>query len=306
MTNVALIFPGQGAQEVGMGKEFYDSSPIAQDVFNKADTIIPGLKDVCFNGPAEKLTSTAFCQPAIFTFSVAALKVLQEHPKFKNFLPQYTAGLSLGEYSALVASGAASFETALKLVERRSSFMEEATRLKKGAMAAIIGFDQGKLVDICKEIGAEVANFNSPDQIVITGDADKVLLASERIKAEGAKRVIPLDVSGAFHSSLMKPAAERFEASLDSVEIYPAAISLLSNVDALPTKDPLHIKKNLSRQIISSVEWVKTIQNISHNGVETFFEIGPGNVLKGLLRKINPALKVFNIQKPSDIEAISA
>ncbi|MDZ4241841.1 MAG: ACP S-malonyltransferase, partial [Candidatus Omnitrophota bacterium] len=187
-----------------MGKEFYDSSSPAREVFDRADQVLKnGLRDVIFNGPAEKLTATAYCQPGIFTFSMAALKALEAHPKYKNYTVKFTAGLSLGEYSALAAAGNLSFEDTLRLVERRSALMEEATKMNKGSMAAIIGFDKDKLVEICQKTGAEVANFNSPKQIVITGHAAKVEEACKLIKEAGAKTVIPLDVSGAFHSSLM-------------------------------------------------------------------------------------------------------
>lgn len=302
MINIALIFPGQGAQEVGMGKEFYETSPEAKAIFDSADKIIPNLKEVVFNGPQEKLTLTAFCQPGIFSFSVAALKALQANPKYKNCNPRFTAGLSLGEYSALVASGALSFEEALRLVERRSFFMEEATKLAKGKMSAIIGFDKDKIIEICKKIGAEVANFNAPDQIVITGEAIKVEEAGKLMAEAGAKRVIPLDVSGAFHSSLMKPAADKFASELNKFTFQKPQIPILSNVDAVPCSEPKRISTNLAKQITSSVQWVDTIQYIASQGVATFLEIGPGNVLKGLIRKINKDLTVHNIRTPQDIE----
>ncbi len=302
--NVALIFPGQGAQHPGMGKEFYETSPEARAVFAAADTIIPGLTGVIFNGPPEKLTSTQYCQPAIFTFSVAALKALEAHPKFKNITPSFACGLSLGEYSALAACGALSFEETLRLVERRSFYMEEATKLKKGAMAAVIGMERDKLLAICAQTGAEVANFNSPDQIVITGEADKVAKASEALQAQGAKRVIALDVSGAFHSSLMRPAAAKFEAELKKAALKSPRFPILSNVDARPETDPDKIRRNLALQITSSVQWVDSVRRIGAAGVTTFLEVGPGNVLKGLIRKIDPALSVHNIRVPQDIGSL--
>ena len=304
---IALIFPGQGAQKVGMGKEFYDSCPQARAVFDEADQILKNnLSKVIFEGPQEKLTSTAFCQPAILTFSIAALKAFQAHPKFQNVQVKYSAGLSLGEYSALVASGALSFADALRLVERRSFFMEEATQKFSGAMAAIIGFDRNRLQEICAQTGAQVANYNSPEQIVITGHREKVEAASRMIKEEGAKTVIPLEVSGAFHSSLMQPASNQFQKELQNFKVKDCLyIPVISNVTALPQTSDAEIRQNLGKQIVSSVRWDESIGYISGKGIINFLEVGPGKVLKGLLRKINPELKVFNIERPTDIESLA-
>lgn len=304
MTQVALIFPGQGSQYIGMGKEFYESSPEAKAIFQKADHIIPGLTDVIFNGPEEKLISTKYCQPAIFTTSIAALTALKRSEKFSALQPVFACGHSLGEYSAVMAAGALSFEEALKLVERRSFFMEEATKLKKGAMAAVIGMPQEKLFQLCMECEVEMANFNAPDQIVITGAYDSMQDAIKLIQEEGAKRVIPLAVSGAFHSSLMKPAAQNFEKELAKVHFKVPSFPVISNVDALPEINPEFIKHNLAKQITSSVKWVDTIQYIAAHNVTTFFEIGPGTVLKGLIRKINKDLIVHNIQIVEDLQKL--
>jgi [acyl-carrier-protein] S-malonyltransferase len=304
MTKVAYIFPGQGAQEVGMGKEFYDSSPEAKEIFDQADRVISGLIDVTFNGPQEKLTSTAFCQPAIFTYSIAALRALQAHKKFKNIEPRFACGLSLGECTAVAASGVLSFEETLTLVERRSAFMEEATKMRKGAMTAVIGFDREQLIRICADTGAQVANFNSPEQIVITGEAQKVAAAAKIIEEQGAKRVIPLDVSGAFHSSLMQPAVAKFQETLNNMMFKQADFPVISNVNGQPADSPQEIRANLARQITSSVQWVNSVQYIARQGVLDFIEIGPGNVLKGLIRKIDSSLKVHNIKKPEDIERL--
>jgi [acyl-carrier-protein] S-malonyltransferase len=305
MTNVALIFPGQGAQKVGMGRELYDASPEAKKVFDQAESVIgAGFTDVVFNGPQEKLTLTAYSQPAILTMSLAALAAFRAHPKFKNINVQYAAGLSLGEYSALAAAGVLTFEDTLKLVQKRSGFMEEATKEAKGAMAAVIGFDAQKLEDICTQTGAEVANFNSLEQIVITGHADKVAAACEAIKTAGGK-VIPLDVSGAFHSTLMRPAALKFEGAVASAAITPGTINVISNVNALPHTIPTEIRKNLVAQITSSVQWVASVQFMLKNGVSDFIEIGPGKVLRGLIRKIDPNARVVNIEKPADLDLLT-
>lgn len=305
MAKVALIFPGQGTQAVGMGKSFYDNSAEAKQVFDSADAMLKnGLTDVIFNGPAEKLTLTAYCQPAILTMSVAALKAVETSEKFKNISVQYTAGLSLGEYAALVACGALSFENTLKLVERRSTFMEEATKLSQGKMAAIIGLDKEVIVKVCQETGAEVANFNSPQQIVITGHADKVEAACQKLSAAGAKSVVPLDVAGGFHSSLMKPAADKFVQELAKVDIRTPRFPIISNIDALPATEPKAIRENLAKQITGSVRWVDTINFMAKQGIENFIEIGPGKILKGLLRRINPQLKVYNVENPADIDAL--
>ena len=305
MTNVALIFPGQGAQAVGMGKEFYESSPEAKHIFDSADKIISGLTDVIFNGPPEKLTSTAFCQPAIYTYSFAAFQALKAHSHFQTMNPLFAAGLSLGELTAVAASGALSFEEALKLIERRSFFMEKATKEKKGAMAAIVNLDRQKLLDLCQRTDVEIANFNSPEQIVITGEAEKIAKASSIIAEQQIGRVIPLDVSGAFHSTLMRSAAYQFKEELDKVDFKTAEFPVVSNVDGQPYAGSEDIRDNLAEQITSSVQWVDSVEYMAAQGINDFIEIGPGNVLKGLIRRINRELNVHNIKVPEDIESIS-
>lgn len=301
---IAYIFPGQGAQKAGMGKDFYEASREAKAVFDLADQFIEGLKEVTFNGPQEKLTMTEFCQPAILTMSISALRTLEEHPKSKNIEPVFAAGLSLGEYSALAASRTLSFEDTLKLVERRGTYMEEAAKKSKGAMAAVIGLSKERVAEICQKTGAEVANFNSPEQIVITGEAAKVKEACQYLKEAGARKVIPLDVGGAFHSSLMRPAAEKFEKELEGVVMNPTEIKVISNVDGRPAKDADGIRANLAKQITSSVQWVESVKYMAGHGVKTFIEIGPGKVLNGLIRRIDPDLKVYNIERLEDIEEL--
>ncbi len=305
MKDVALIFPGQGAQTVGMGKAFYDSVPSAKAVFEKAQSTLGNdLLDVIFNGSQEKLTQTSYSQPAIVSFSMAALAAFKESPKFKDINPKFTAGLSLGEYSALIASGAFSFEEGIRLVERRGAFMEEACSINKGTMAAIIGFDKDKLKEICDQVGAQVANFNSPVQIVISGGVAEVEKACVMIKEAGAKTVIPLEVAGAFHSSLMAPAVDKFKTELDKITINPLSIPVVSNVKAVGEIDPGAVADNLPRQIVSSVLWEDSVRFMVSQGVADFVEIGPGRVLKGLIRKIDRGLTVQNIETPEDIEGL--
>lgn len=306
MKNIALIFPGQGAQKVGMGKELYDTVPAAKAILDSAQaTLGNDLLDVIFNGPQEKLTLTSYSQPAIVSCSIAALRVLQAHPKYSDLKISFTAGLSLGEYSALIASGALSFEDGIRLVQKRGAFMDEACKLEKGAMAAIIGFPKDRLKEICHEAGAQIANFNSPEQIVITGHADKVQAAVSAIEKENPKNIVMLEVAGGFHSSLMRPAAEKFSAELSRFNLQTLSIPLVGNVKGVAETDPEAIRQNLPLQITSSVLWEDSIRFMAAQGVKHFIEIGPGKILKGLVRKIDPALKVFNIEKPEDIEALS-
>jgi len=303
MKNIALIFPGQGAQKVGMGLEFFQNSPQAKAIFEQADQICgKDLSKVIFEGPEDKLTSTAYCQPAIFTMSVAALEAFRASPQYKNCSVKFTAGHSLGEYAALYAANVIQFKEALALVQKRASCMEEATKENMGSMAAVIGFDAGKLSEICKETGAEIANYNSNEQIVITGAAAKVNAAIEAIKAAGGQKVIPLAVSGAFHSSLMKPASSKFALALQTIHVQKEIVPVLSNVTGEPHLTD-HIRTNLADQITHSVQWVKCVKYIASQGITEFIEIGPSRVLKGLIRRIDPALNVYNIEKPQDIEA---
>ncbi len=303
--NIAYIFPGQGAQFVGMGKELYDAVPEAKAVFDQANELFDGnLMKIMFEGPPDLLTLTANSQPAIVTHSIAAVQAFKANPKYREIRPKFTAGLSLGEYSALAAAGTLSFGRTINLVRKRAALMEAATQLKPGKMAAIIGLDKTRLEDICQLAGAQIANYNSPQQIVITGDAAKVEEAARLCQEAGARNVVMLDVSGAFHSSLMETAAEQFRIELNRTPIETAHIPVVSNVDAHPVTDPQDIILNLSRQITSSVQWVDSIQYMAGQGVTDFIEFGPGKVLKGLIRRIDPKLKVHNIATPADIDAL--
>jgi [acyl-carrier-protein] S-malonyltransferase len=305
MKKIALIFPGQGAQKVGMGKELYDQCPAAKAVFDKANEVLGEcITQIIFEGPEEKLMSTAYCQPAIFTMSMAALAAFKASDKFAHVSVAYTAGLSLGEYGAMCAAGVLSFEDSLKIIQNRAAFMEEAAKANPGKMAAVIGFDKDKLVEICKAAGCEVANFNAPDQIVITGLASTVEKACQMLTEAGCKKVIPLDVSGAFHSSLMRSAADKFAQVLVSAPLRVMDIKVVANVNGKPQQTPREVLENLPKQIYSSVQWVDSVKFMASEGVTDMVEIGPGRVLKGLIRKIDPALNVHNIQVPDDIVAL--
>lgn len=306
MKNVAYIFPGQGSQYVGMGKEIYENSSQAKSVFDKADKILGfSLTKLCFEGPQEELKSTINCQPAIFTLSVAILEAFKSHPKSKNFKAKFMAGLSLGEYSALVASGVFSFEDALKIVRQRAEYMEEEARRTPGKMAAILGMDAEKIKSICKDCLTHVANLNCPGQVVVSGKAADIDKTVEAVKAQGSKAVV-LEVSGAFHSYYMNPAGEKLSLLLNKIKLNSAQVPVISNVTAKPEVKPEEIKANLVRQVSASVLWEDSVRYMAKQGITEFLEIGPGQVLKGMLRRIDPNLKVYNIEKPQDIENLPA
>ena len=296
---ICYIFPGQGSQYAGMGKDLYDNSPEAKNIFDQAEKILPGLnlKKLCFEGPIEELTQTANSQVAILVTSIAALKALGPRPKG----PGCCAGLSLGEYSALVACGSLEFLDAVRLVRRRGELMEQAAKNNPGAMASIIGISAEVLREVCKETKAEIANLNSPGQIVISGKIESVQKTMALAEQKGAKKAILLNVSGPFHSSFMKEAAEEFRKELDKTKFSAPKIAIVSNVTADYEKTPEEIKGNLVKQLYSTVRWEESVIKISQGGCNTFFEIGPGKVLKGLLRRINPDLTVQNIETLKDI-----
>jgi [acyl-carrier-protein] S-malonyltransferase len=305
MKEIALIFPGQGAQYVGMGKEIYLNSPSAREVFDRAEKVLNfDLKRICFSGPEELLKLTANCQPAILTLSIACLHLFLNHPKSKSLAVRFAAGLSLGEYSALVAAGAITFDEAIGLVRRRAEFMEEEALAHPGTMAAIIGLDKEKVLKLCKDTGAEVANLNAPGQVVVSGTAGNVDRVMEVALKEGARTAIKLEVSGAFHSSLMSGAAARFSEVLKQSQLSAPKFPVISNVTAQPEVEPEQIRQNLSQQVTSAVRWEDSIRYIVSQGVNTFLEIGPGKILKGILRRIDPALVVHNLEKPADIDSL--
>lgn len=305
VNNVCYIFPGQGSQYVGMGKDLYDNSPEARDIFDKAEGLLPGLnlKKLCFEGPIEKLTETANSQAAILTTSIAALQALDAWVKGEGH-PICCAGLSLGEYSALVASGALEFSDAVRLVRRRGELMEQAAKNNPGAMASVLGISVEDLKKVCGETGAEIANLNCPGQIVISGRKEDVQRAMVLAETRGAKKAILLNVSGPFHSSFMKEAAEEFKKELDKTKFSNPSMPIISNVTADYEKSAEEIKENLIKQLYSPVRWEESVIKISKEGCNTFFEIGPGKVLKGLLRRINPELKVYNIETAKEIACV--
>ena len=283
-----------------MGKELYNNFPESKGVFDEAENVLPhaNIKRLCFQGPLEELTQTANSQVCILVTSIAALRVLKP-----RFTIEACAGLSLGELTSLVAAKSVSFEDAVRLVKRRGELMEEASTKNPGNMASIIGLSLEDLKPVCEKTGAEIANLNSPGQIVISGAKERVEKAMSLAKEKGAKKAIALNVSGGFHSSLMKEAAGLFRLELDKVNFSKPEIGVVSNVTADYEKTPDEIKENLVKQLYSSVRWEESIRRIASIGVDTFFEIGPGKVLKGLLRRIDPNIKVYNIDKAEDITA---
>ncbi len=294
MVETAFIFPGQGAQYVGMGKALYKKHDIVKKTYDQANDILKfDLARLCFEGPSEELTKTQNCQVAILVTSIAVLRAhLLER---SEFTPQVALGLSLGEYTALVAAESLAFSDAVKLVRLRGQFMEDVSRSNPGKMASLLGLDLKNTEKICEETGAEIANLNCPGQIVISGALDVVDKAVLRAKEAGAKRAIILDVSGPFHSALMAEASHKLKEALDDVVVLPPKIPVISNVMTYAQDDPGQIKENLVDQISSTTFWEESVKNVVSRGITTFLEIGPGTVLKGLLRRIDPEIICHNI-----------
>ena len=281
----AYVFPGQGAQFTGMGKDLYDNSPLAKELFEKANEILGfRITDIMFEGTAEQLKETKVTQPAIFLHSVILAKTLKS-----DFTPDMVAGHSLGEFSALVANGSLSFEDGLRLVSKRALAMQKACEAKPSTMAAVLGLDDKIVEDVCASIDGIVvaANYNCPGQLVISGETTAVEKACEAMKVAGAKRALLLPVGGGFHSPMMEPAREELAAAIEATTFSQGSCPVYQNVTATAITDATEIKKNLITQLTAPVRWTQSVQQMIADGADLFIEVGPGNVLQGLVKKIN-------------------
>lgn len=302
---IALIFPGQGAQSVGMGKELAAAFPVAAEVFQQADEILGWpLSEICWAGPEEELTKTSVCQPALYVHGLAALAVVRE--KLGDFAVAGTAGLSLGEFTAHAAAGTFDFATGLKLVAQRGQFMQEACEATHGGMAAMIGAEENVVRDLAAQTDVDVANLNSPGQIVVSGEAGKVSLAVGMAKDYGIRKAVELTVAGAFHSRLMQPAYERLGEVLGQTPLQKPQFPVVCNVDAQPVRTADAIRCALVEQVTGSVRWADCVTCLlDHVGCDTFLELGPGTTLAGLIARIRKGTTVFSVGTPADLENLA-
>lgn len=299
-----FVFSGQGAQSVGMGKDLYSSSAAAKAIFDEADKVLGwSISEICFEGPADKLTESKYCQPAIYTMSCAALAAFRE--KFPEVEAVACGGLSLGEYAALYAAGAFSFADGLKLIARRGELMDDACRENDGGMASVLGGDTEVIREVCEECGIQVANYNSPGQIVISGQKDKVGIAVAALKERGMRKVIPLKVAGAFHSKLMSSAGEKLAEVLTATPMENTAVPVYHNFTAATAADVDELRVNLKEQVAGSVRWEECVRAMIAAGGDTMIEFGPGNVLTGLLRRTDKTIKFFNINSTESLNEFS-
>lgn len=304
-SRVAYVFPGQGSQSVGMGSDLYDSYTSAKAVFREADACLGfSLSRLCFEGPEEELTKTHNVQPAILVVSIACLRALEEAavPNFPR--PTFVAGHSLGEYTALVAAGVLGLADAISLVRERGRLMYEAGLRQPGGMLAVLGLDEGTVKGISFDSGTEISNINCPGQIVLSGTARALDEANKLARGKGA-RVIRLRVSGAFHSPLMEPALAEFSRIISRFRLEPSVIPIISNVTARPLTDADSIRDELVQQLRNCIQWQGSVEYMMHNGMTTFYEIGPGRVLSGLIRRINSELETSNISGAEDIAELA-
>ena len=302
MSKTALLFAGQGAQAVGMGKDLADKFPSAKAWFDRANTALGyDLASICFNGPEAELTKTENAQPGIFLVSWVAFQLLKEQAPSLKF--DATAGLSLGEFTALTAAGAMSFEDGLRVVRQRGRFMQEACEATRGGMAAVIGLDEAPTREVCAGAGVVLANLNCPGQFVISGESDKITKAVELAKAKGAKRAIPLPVAGAYHSLLMAGAQPKLQAELAKIKISPPVVPVISNVTGQPHGNVAEISARLVEQVTSSVLWEKSLRHLLAQGFTRFIELGPGTALSGFMKRIDKNVQMLNVADVASLEA---
>jgi [acyl-carrier-protein] S-malonyltransferase len=302
MSKTALLFAGQGAQVVGMGKDFASAFPAAKGWFDRANSALGyDLSSICFAGPELELTKTENAQPGIFLVSWVAWELLKARVPGIKF--EATAGLSLGEFTALTAAGAFSFEDGLSIVRQRGRFMQQACDVTKGGMAAVIGLDEPPTREVCAQAGVALANLNCPGQVVISGAADRIQQACELAKAKGARRALPLVVAGAYHSPLMASAQPKLAATLASAQVSMPFVPVISNVTAQPHTEPTRIRELLVEQVTSSVRWEESMRYLLSQGFRTFIELGPGTALTGFMKRIDQGARVLNVSDVAGLEA---